>query len=370
MHFKWKRSFGGMLASSLAALLATTSLYAIPRAHCDSKPEVCCEEPKPGPFAFAFPKDMNLACPRDFYIHVDGLLMQAKEDGLKFAVRDSNGISTAIANGDVLGFSDDNNDYGFQPGMRFGLGFYLNHDAWNLDFNWTWLNITNYESVSAQPSGALVPQFAVGTTTAANSYGPRASAKWTVHYDMLDIRLAKPYHVSRYLVLKPHFGLRAGWIDQHFAVDYAGTTGTTQFHQHADNDFWGVGSRIGFDTQWMLGKGFWLCGNFAASMIFGKFDVDQHLAMMNADGYDVTDDFYQNTPNMEMVLGFGWGHFFSRSKYYVSLEAAYEFHEWWDQLNIRKFASGMGSTGAFTNDTVSRGNFTLNGFSLKLALDF
>lgn len=369
MHFNLNKSFGGVLGASVAALLATTSLCALPRSGCDPKPDVCCEEPKPGPFAFSYPKDMNLACPRDFYIHVDGLLMQAKEDGLKFAVRDSNGVASAIANGEVLGFSNDGSDYGYNPGMRFGLGFYLNHDAWNLDFNWTWLNITEYKSESVEPSGKLIPQFAVGVSTPAGSFGRSASSAWNINYDMLDIRLAKAYHISRYLIMKPHFGLRAGWIDQHFSVDYAGATTTDQFHHHSENDFWGVGSRLGFDSQWMLGKGFWLFGNFAASMLFGKFDIDQHLTI-STDGFDIEDNFYQNTPNMEMVLGFGWGHFFSRQKYYVSLEAAYEFHEWWDQLNIRKFQSGAGTPGAFTNDTVARGNLTLNGFSLKLALDF
>lgn len=323
---------------------------------------------------------MNLACPRDFYIHVDGLLMQAKEDGLAFAMRDSNAITTAMANGSLIGFSSDNSDYDYNPGMRFGLGFYLNHDAWNLDFNWTWLNITNYKAIRAQSGGALVPLFQTGTSTPANSFGLTGSAKWTVHYDMLDIRLTKAYHVSRYLIMKPHFGVRAGWIDQHFSVNNSGTLSTTGAVHHSDNDFWGVGSRIGFDSQWMLGKGFWLSGNFAASMLFGKFDIEQHLSLLGGDGYDTDSDFYQNCPNMEMILGFGWGHFFSRQKYYVSLEAAYEFHEWWDQLNIRKFQSGLTTTtttsssanvtGAFANDTVARGNFTLNGFSLKVALDF
>jgi hypothetical protein len=193
---------------------------------------------------------------------------------------------------------------------------------------------------------------------------------------MFDVRIAKAYHVSRYLIMKPHFGIRAGWIDQHFSTDYSGTSTSAQFHHHSDNDFWGIGSRLGFDSQWMLGKGFWLFGNFAASMLFGSFEIEQHLVTQNDavanDGFDISDDFYQNTPNMEIVLGMGYGHFFSRGKYYVSLEAAYEFHEFWDQLNIRKFVSGASATptGSFTNDTVARGNFTLNGFSLKLALDF
>src|ERR1700690_570923 len=72
MHLKWNNAFNRVLASSVAALMATTSLHAIPRDPCEPPaPPVCCEEPKPGPFAFAYPFDMNLNCPKDFYVHVD-----------------------------------------------------------------------------------------------------------------------------------------------------------------------------------------------------------------------------------------------------------------------------------------------------------
>src|SRR3990167_7533131 len=89
MHFK-NTAFGRVLASSVVAVLATTSLYAIPKGPCDQKaPEnLCCEEPKPGPFGFAFPVDMGVSCPRDFYIHVDGLAFQAKQDGMDIGIYD------------------------------------------------------------------------------------------------------------------------------------------------------------------------------------------------------------------------------------------------------------------------------------------
>ncbi len=80
MHFNWNLSTLRVLASSFVALTASTSLYAIPKGPCEAKaPDVCCDEPKPGPFAFAYPTDMGLSCPRDFYVHVDGLLMQANK---------------------------------------------------------------------------------------------------------------------------------------------------------------------------------------------------------------------------------------------------------------------------------------------------
>lgn len=380
MHLKWNHVFGRVLASAVAANVALTGLYAIPRDPCEEPPPpVCCEEPKPGPFAFAYPFDMDLNCPRDFYFHVDGLAMQAKQDGMEFILRDSTTITstTSLTNGEVEGFTGRNHDWKYQPGMRVGFGFYLDHDAWNLDFNWTWLNIAEYKKLSTGTSGGvLIPLWLFGASTPAGQIGPEASAVWNADYNTFDIKLAKPYHVSRYFVVSPHFGLRGAWIDQHFSVGYKGSTSTTQTTHHGDNDFWGVGARCGLNTDWILGKGWSLYGNLAASMLFGKFEIDQKLNLPGSgvDGYNVDYQYYQNTPNLEIVIGVGWGTFFNKKRNHVGLTAAYEFHEWFDQLNMRRFISGNtgipgAGAGSYANDVVSRGNLSLNGFSLKLQFD-
>lgn len=389
MHFKWNTAFSRVIVSSVATLVATTSLYAIPRDPCEPPaPNVCCEEPRPGPFAFSYPYDMDLNCPRDFYAHADFLYMQARQDGMDFAIQDSTvpAAASTITHGRVESFSGSSHDYDWNPGMRLGVGFYLDHDAWNIDFNWTWLNVTNYEHANASTGGGvIIPSWLLGVGTPATQVGSRSSAVWGANYQTFDISLAKPYYVSRYLVFNPFFGLRGGWIDQHFSVDYQGTSAgglNTRTIHHGDNDFWGVGARAGICTDWILGKGWSLFGNIAAAMLSGKFEVDQSLAIPaasagNGEGFDIRNDFYQNVPNFEMALGLAWGKHFNKKRNHVGVRLAYEFHEWWDQLNMKKFFSGVTGlpttsgavTGGYANDTVSRGNFTLNGLSLKVQFD-
>lgn len=387
MHFNWNKR---VLASSFAVLSMATSLYAIPKGPCDRPNEdICCENPKPGPFAFAYPMDLGLNCPRDFYVHIDGLAFQAKQDGMDFAIEDTSTstgtLPTApITYGEVMGFSNDSSDWGYNPGMRFGFGFFLDHDAWNIDFNWTWLNITDYKHNDATTSNAvLIPLWVLGASTpstpaSVDLYGPQSSGVWKAHYNTLDLSLGKPYHVSRYVVFNPHFGIRAGWIDQHFSVDYGGYQGgANRTIHHGKNDFWGVGARAGLDTDWIVGKGWCLFANISASMLASKFEVHQNMVVPGAsgDGFDIEHDFYQNVPNMEIALGIAWSKYFDRNKYRIGLKAAYEFVEWWDQLNMRRFftggtiGSGTAGAGGYANDTVSRGNLTLNGFSLRLQLD-
>lgn len=369
----WNNSLNRILVGAVASIVAT-SAYALPKGPCEKTADVCCDEPKPGPFAFSYPKDVNLACPSDFYVHAAFLIMQAKEDGLEFALRDSDGPDLPISHGEVLGFSHDDHDFDYNPGVRVGLGFYLHHDAWSIDFDWTWLNITNYHSFGTKNSETIMPIWMppYQTDTSMRS----VSAVWTSSYNTLDARLGKPYHISRFVTVKPHFGIRAGWIDQHFSARYNGVYhGQLDAIHHGENDFWGVGARAGLESEWVVGKGWQLFGNVAGSMLFGKFDIDQNIAIGAGaanTGYDIDWHKYSNVPNFEMQLGIAWNKYFSKNKYRIGLAAAYEFHEWFNQFNMRRFFGNTTSgTTVFQwqNDTSSRGDLTLNGFSFKLQLD-
>ncbi len=298
---------------------------------------------------------------------------------MEFAIEDSSDgdqPSNPITYGKMIGFSGKNSDWDFNPGMRAGFGFYLDHDAWTVDFNWTWVNITNYKhGDAATSSSGLIPLWVLGSSTpvgpiSPNLFGPHASSVWKAHYNTLDLGLGKPYHVSRYVIFNPHFGIRTGWIDQHFSVDYGGAeSGSNRTIHHGDNDFWGVGLRGGLNTDWIVGKGWNLFANFSASMLSGKFEVHQNLILPgNLDGFNLNYDSYQNVPNMELAVGLAWNKYFDKNKYRIGMRLAYEFIEWWDQLNMRKFFSG-GNGQNYANDTVSRGNFSLNGFSLRLQID-
>jgi len=368
----WSNSLNRILVGAAAAV-AATSAYALPKGPCDKGPEVCCDEPRPGPFAFAYPKDVNLACPADFYVNASFLIFQAKEDGLDFGVWSGDSAALPLTYGDVIGFSSNNDDWDYNPGVRVGFGFYLHHDAWSIDFDWTWLNITNYQEDTAANTGVILPIWMPPTNDAAGTW-KSISAVWDAHYNTLDARLGKPYHISRYVVFKPHFGVRAGWIDQHFSVHHGGA-GLGDVIHHGDNNFWGVGARTGLETEWVVGKGWQLFGNVAGSLLFGKFEIDQNVAVGSGDtnlGYDVDYDKYQNVPNFEIQLGIAWNKYFNKNKYRIGVAAAYEFHEWFNQFNMKRFfgqtASG-GSTYQWQAETTAQGNLTLNGFSVKLQLD-
>jgi len=115
-----------------------------------------------------------------------------------------------------------------------------------------------------------------------------------------------------------------------------------------------------------LGSGWTIFGNAAGSLLYAKFEIDQEVSQ-GALGYSVDNDFKQNIANVELLLGIGWGTLFCKQQYRVSLRAAYEFHHWWNINNMRRFYS---STNWSANETVARGDLTLNGLSFRLMFDF
>ena len=354
---------------AFAALLLTTSAFAISREPCDTK-EVCCEDPAPGPFAFSYPRDMGLACPRDFYAHGEFMWMKPSEEGLEYAMdQDDTTQSTTIfplQNGTVKGFSSGSQEWDWRPGFRVGFGFYSNYDSWNLDVNWTYLRMKADANADNGATGVLLPLFLPPLAAVTRPNYTSASSRWSGDYNTMDIMIGKPYHVSRYFTSNPQFGIRAGWIDQDYHVRYFDANLSKQ-NVFLKNDFWGVGLRGYYEGNFLLGSGWYIYGKAAFSLLYGKFDISQNCENNNSlQEYKLEDSFYSVQPNAELGMGFSWGKYMNKGQYLVSVKVGYEFHHWWDQNQARRFFD----TDPTANDTVSRGDLSFNGFLFGLALDF
>jgi hypothetical protein len=352
MCVKWDRAFGKMLTTLVAVLGCSASVYAASGDKSNAKE-------KPGPFAFVFPKDMNITNPIDFYVSAQALIFQAQQDGMDFALKNSDTSGTTPVHAETVGFSSDNENWDYNVGTRVGAGFYFDHDAWNLDFAWSWFHVPDSTSKNGT---ALIPFWI--SDTAVNRQTSKAN--WGVNYNVLDAQLAKPYYISRMLSFNPHFGLRFAWIYQKLGVHFSNYPGTISLSTpltdfKGRNNFWGVGPRVGIDSTWYLGCEWKLFCNIAASILSGKFDTSQkvYFPALSSSSKSFSNNFHMNVPNLDIALGFDWGVYFCDKKYYLDFIAGYEFQVWWDQWNLKKLTLG----------NATQGNFTLNGFTFKVQLD-
>src|SRR5579872_1239765 len=173
-------------------------------------------------YAFSPPKELHLRNSRDFSLYADALALQAKEDGLEFAIEDGNGLGPSIVAGDVKGFSKNKSDYDYNPGLRVGMEFLFGDDRWNCDIVWTFVKITNSKSVLATGNATLIPLWLISTVNQTNQ---TLHAAWNTNFNVLDMRMGKAFQVSRSFVANPHLGGRIAFIDQHFSVQYGGYYG-------------------------------------------------------------------------------------------------------------------------------------------------
>jgi Legionella pneumophila major outer membrane protein precursor len=361
-----KKNLLSKVLLTLVGVLLATSSFAIPADPCAPK-DVCCEEPAPGPFAFAYPKDVGLSCPRDFYAHGEFLWLKPSEEGLEFAMDQDASFSNIfpLTNGKIHGFSTGSKEWDWRPGFRVGFGFYAMHDAWNLQADWTYIRIKANSDVTNDGTGTLLNLWypPIGAAIAF----PHISAKWSGDFNAMDVMMGKPYHVSRYYISSPMFGIRAGWIDQDYLIR-GFEDNSYERNVHLTNDYWGVGLRGYYEGQFLLGSGWYIYGKAAFALLFGKFDITQNSdnpAHTTAE-YDFVDSFYSVQPNAEIGFGIAWSKFFNKNQYQVSLKVGYEFHHWWDQNQARKFYN----TDPVANDTVSRGDLSFNGFMFGLHFEF
>ena len=380
MQLKWNRTFGRVL-TSLAVIFGTSSLsaYEVNNQQQQQAKKPMSKDKPASNFAFAYPKDLNLTDPYDLNAHVEGLAFQAMESGTSFLIKTNSTAATpglTFHDATVGGFSGNDSNWDYSFGLRAGFGANIDHDAWNVDGTWTWINLTDSQDFTASSGQTLIPTWFPLDTFGApalphSADGQSARGTWQCIMNVFDATMGKAYHISRQVVFNPHFGFRFAWLNQHLSAHYAGTgivsNPTNIFH--GKNDFWGVGVRIGVDTDWCLGCGFKFFANAASSVLSGKFKTRDRftLPVVDSGPQQITDDFHMNVPSLDLAVGLDWGTYLFSHKYYLDFRAGYEFQVWWDQLNVRKLYSTP-VDGAL-NDTVSRGMLSLNGFTFKIQLD-
>ncbi len=318
------------------------------------------------PFAFYPSDEPPLKAQRDVSLYAEGLLLQAKEDGLQFAIEDSNGAPNTLTYGRTFGFSSHHGDYGYNPGMRVGMAFLRGQDEWKFDISWSWLKIANSKQAAATSGGTLIPLWLLPTGFPSPTR-QTAHAVWNANYNLLDASMGKSFRISHSLSAAPHFGVRIAFIDQHFSIHYGGLFGAKWGSvSHNDNDFAGLGLRGGVGSEWKMGRYWALFSNASAAVLWGEFTLAQQLSQGTTEGYDLAEKIDRMIPNAEIAAGLRWTRSFKKDQFRIESRLAYEFHEWWDMNQLRRFFT---AAPAYASQAVSRGDFSLNGFSLRLQIE-
>ena len=282
-------------------------------------------------------------------------------------------------NGQNFGFIDYIN-FGWKPGFRVEGCWETNYDGWNLSTNYTWMENESHahSGKMTNPEVGLFTQLSdfrgdhppypifdtdVGTfTTVTFNLGlGTASAKWKMQYNMFDLQLGKPYLVSPKLALTPFIGGLGGWIKRDLKIIYSNEPfSDSSWHQHFISNYWGVGPRLGFNSDWKIGSGFEFFGNFASALLFGSNYGEKALCSVFVGAEPLVSrlqaDLYRKhgktriVPAIQMMIGLGWNDCFNWNchDYYIDLSAAWEVNYYW---NFQNFLNNQAIQAAYVHPT-------------------
>jgi len=306
----------------------------------------------------------------DFFFTADYLFWTAREQGLEYA-------TTGIALTSLGGAPAENGhlfspDWKWSSGFKVGAGITFNERNWDLYLNYTWLHSNASDTHTLQPyhSATLFPYSADNAIFyLLNGITPdysTAHSNWDLHLNVLDLELGRTFLVSEFLVLRPHFGLKASWQEDDFHhryVSIATSTGGT-ISGKRDQDYWGLGLRAGVKSKWFFVKHWGAYGDLAISALWSHYDLHNTDTVVRTDGVttpimDMKETVRSLQPVIEIALGLLYETDFNDGKYRFNIHAGWEMQSWINQ-NQRIALVQVGS----------KGDLSLQGLTAGLRFDF
>ena len=313
----------------------------------------------------------------DVFISADFIWWTARQDGMGYVMSNiGNGSTTgSVGRGSVRHVADD-----WSPGFKVGIGLNLGHDGWDLAAEYTWLHAHNSSSTTnANPENSrLFPMWHITNESSLESFTANtragvtsAFARWDLHFNVIDLELARNHYISQYLTLRPHVGLKGAWIDQDYHVRYfqdISDTNRRNFRMKNDQDYWGIGIRTGLDSAWYFMKNFCMYGDFAIAAMWSHFDVDRRdsredLVTLTVPTrfniINVENDFHTIKPVIEFGLGLRYDWWFSDDDYHFGIQAGWEEQMWVNHNNLLHLFN-----------EANHGDLVLQGLTIKARFDF
>ncbi|MCB1081824.1 MAG: MOMP family protein [Chlamydiia bacterium] len=249
------------------------------------------------------------------------------------------------------------NDLGWSLGIRAGLGYKTPHDDWDVRARYTWLNgddsSSNHKNfpsnLFAMRSIIIIPCRYV-------------KSHIDIKYNNVDLELARSYFVSQNLSIRPHFDIKATWLNLGQKIQYGFSTIVSDFLQGQEmkvtesSRFKGYGPRAGVDAALFLGEGFSLVGEVSGAILYGSFNTrikETFPANENTGNtpevlYNVKDNFHRFIPFVHMLLGLKWETYLNHQKQFLHLRGGYEVQYYW-RVNQMMSTGGIVSDGARVN---------------------
>jgi hypothetical protein len=291
----------------------------------------------------------------NYFVDASFIYWYTKEDGLDIAtssILGANGRNFLSPTSEVLTQS-----FSYEPGFKVGLG--VQGDFWSLQAQYTWLRSTtttnesapaNTTTISGDGVWNLDSWFLQSTAFQQSITANSISSTWHLGFDNVDLLASSLILQQKNITLSSFLGLSSVWIRQNFnlSIDQArNTVGSLLPPQPIQSinssHSWGIGPKLGLDSQYSFGQGVRLEGFLGASLLYTRFTSINHYedsivssAATNSDPITANVDLYSSVrPVLETGIGLGWGIDLGNNGCHFDILASYDFHLFWGQNFLR-----------------------------------
>ena len=265
--------------------------------------------------------------------------------------------------------------------MGLGCNFH-GMDDWKFYAGYTWYENTSNETTIPDSNQYLAVSKTLIKHLRGTSPGILLSrnlqSQVQLKFDSLDGLLQRPFYFARNITGLFSLGLKALWITEEASavgknlfyleersdvpVSVAGS-----FNSSSRADSWGLGPKMEFQSNWLLGYGFSLIGSLGSSILYTSnttlsSNVTGQVSNVESADLTMSQSHKYNVLNAvtETSLGFGWGTYFLNNNYHIDLSASYDFNVYWsrDVLDV------------LVGDQGAPGNMYLQGLNIRARFDF
>ncbi len=328
----------------------------------------------------------------DLFVFGDFFGWQMNEEGIPIAIKTQNpfvfpDFLEVLQHGKVKNLKFER-DFG----SRLGLGYNWNRDK--IDNRLTWLRFFTSQNrvlhagsgqlqpVQLQPNDIVSPL--PGAIPSPGAGFAKVHGHGYLHLNQIDLDLGRAFYVGKWVSLRPQFGIRTTWLQQHISVNYTDNQGLSavqvprllpgnSYSVKKKSRWWGIGPEAGMEMRLALGKGFELLGNLAGAIEYGFHTLkekDKNTTVEDA-GLDsslvsVRDNFRMSHPIFDLLVGVGWDYMFEGDRCHLRLEAGWEQHIYYSQKQFLNFVDNV----AIGNFVTELGDKTFQGWNVAFRLDF
>lgn len=341
------------------------------------------------------------------FITLSGFYWNCHQDGMEYALE--NLIAEPAPNSSLEILQELNNiwdaayltpNFKWNWGFKAGLGYASACDGWDIGALWTWYrgNANRHDETHYPTSRSLLALWsAFSPAQGAAVYATSIDAHWNLDLNIVDLELGREFWNSPHVSFRPHLGLRFASLNQKFKIEHKGGSWDEFFMQgeadqpaftnevHIKNDFKGVGIRAGLDSVWHLGCGFGLWGNFAGSLVYGRFTLhnkeeNQEVLAPNAKTtvLDTEEEHFRaSCPMLDLIIGVEWSSLFCQCNYGFTAMVGWENHLFFNQNQMTRVVRiGNNVQTSLPNNngenvaTSTRGDLDTQGWTLTLRFEF